>query len=285
MFKKALAMLLAGSMVMSSAMVVMAGDSEEAKAEVESAATAESAAATESTGAEEAENDSADFRALAESILTKIGEAVADVDLEEKEESLGKEFSEDGTVFSLFENILKDIDERRSAEGKEDEDFLKEALDALSSLEETDEKELDGILETVLLGLISDEVDEDLEEESMPEDLDVANAAASFVFEAVKENELIAEAVEATGSELFDMLSKSSEKLEEAADDDGMLVNVEEIAEEPFEKFEEELAKVTDYINEQDGPKQAALDLLNLVHDIVDEIHLSVHGHTHEALE
>jgi guanyl-specific ribonuclease Sa len=285
MFKKALAILLAGSMVMSSAVVVMAGDSEEAKSEVESVATAESAAATESTSAEEAENDSADFRALAETILTKIGEAVEAVDLEEKEEALGKEFSEDGTVFSIFENILSDIDERMSAEGKEDEGFLKEALDALGSIEEIDEKELDGILESVLLELISDEVEEDLEEESLPEDIDIANAAASFVFEAAKENELIAEAVEATGSELFDMLSTSSEKLEEAADDGVEMVNVEEIAEEPFEKFEEELAKVTDYINEQDGPKQAALDIVNLVHDVVDEIHFAVHGHTHEALE
>jgi hypothetical protein len=284
MFKKALAMLLAGSMVMSSAMVVMAGDSEEAKSEAESAATAESAAATESTGAEEAENDSTDFRALAESILTKIEKAAADVDLEKKEETLGKEFSEDGTVFSLFEKVLTDIDERMSAEGKED-DSLKEALEALGSIEEADEKELDGILEMVLLGLISDEVEEDLDEESLPEDIEIANVAASFVFEAAKENELIAEAVEATDSELFDMLSNTSEKLDEAADDDAAIVNVEEIAEEPFEKFEEELAKVTDYINEQDGPKQAALDLLNLVHDVVDEIHFAVHGHTHEALE
>ena len=66
-------------------------------------------------------------------------------------------------------------------------------------------------------------------------------------------------------------------------DEDVSIIDL--ISEEPFEEFEAELTKVTDYINEQEGPKQAALDLLNLVHEIVDEIHVAVHGHGHEALE
>ena len=82
------------------------------------------------------------------------------------------------------------------------------------------------------------------------------------------------------GSKLFEILSDSDE---EAAEEESTAI-VEEVAEEPFEDFEEELAKVTDYINEQEGPKQAALDLLNLVHEIVDDIHASVHRRVHRAI-
>jgi flagellum-specific peptidoglycan hydrolase FlgJ len=295
MFKKVLAMLLAGSMVMSSAAVVMAGESEVAEAEsavttesagaAESEATVESEATAESESTTESGTEKVEFRTLVENMLAKIEEATAGVDLEKKEEVLGKEFSEEGTVFSLFGKILTDIDERRSAEGEEEDESVKQALEAFASLDETDEEELDGLMEVVLLSLISEEVEEDIEEETPAKNLEIATVVANFVFESAEENKLIAEAVEATNSRLFDMLSNSLEKLKAAANDDGTMDVIEEIPEEPFEKFEEELAKVTDYINEQDGSKQPALDLLNLVHGVVDEIHLAVHGHTHEALE
>ena len=56
-------------------------------------------------------------------------------------------------------------------------------------------------------------------------------------------------------------------------------------SEASFEKFEAELAKVTDYIRNQDGNKHAALDVLELLHNIVDEFHSTVHGHVHEDME
>ena len=120
-------------------------------------------------------------------------------------------------------------------------------------------------------------LDKGEEEDPMAESI-IANLVAGFVFEAARENEQIAEAVEATGSNLFEILM--GDETEEEADAD--LLDL--VAEEPFEDFETELAKVTDYINEQEGPKQASLDLLNLVHEIVDEIHQSLHGHTHKKL-
>ena len=125
----------------------------------------------------------------------------------------------------------------------------------------------------------TEEAADDAEEEDPMAESIIANLVAGFVFEAAKENEQIAEAVEATGSNLFEILM--GDETEEEADAD--LLDL--VAEEPFEDFETELAKVTDYINEQEGPKQASLDLLNLVHEIVDEIHVAVHGHGHEALE
>ena len=268
MFKKSLAIMLVGTMLFSSASAVMAAESE-ATSSVTSAV--ESVAETESQTTES--TDDVDFRALVEKMSTEIEKAAAEVDLGKKEEVLGKEFSEDGTVFSIIENILNDIQEKRTAEGKDLGDVVTEALEAFANLDETDEATLDALFEEGIFGAGPEE--SEAEEESGEDAGVVAGLIAGFVFEAAKDNEQIAEAVEATDSKLFEILSTE--------DEDVSIIDL--ISEEPFEEFEAELTKVTDYINEQEGPKQSALDLLNLVHEIVDEIHVAVHGHGHEALE
>ena len=282
MFKKSLAIILVGSMMVSAA-PVMAAESEAtssvtsvAESVAESTENDAAAESTESAGAEE--TDEVDFRTLVETMVAEIEKAAAEVDLEKKEESLGKDFSEDGTVFSILENIVKDVEEKRTAEGKDLGDNLTQVLEALTNLGETDEAELDALLEEGIHGTDTEEeaADDAEEEDPMAESI-IANLVAGFVFEAAKENEQIAEAVEATGSNLFEILM--GDETEEA---DADLLDL--VAEEPFEDFETELAKVTDYINEQEGPKQASLDLLNLVHEIVDDIHQSLHGHTHKAI-
>ena len=281
MFKKSLAIILVGSMMVSAA-PVMAAESEAtssvtsvAESVAESTENDVAAESTESAGAEE--TDEVDFRTLVETMVAEIEKAAAEVDLEKKEESLGKDFSEDGTVFSILENIVKDIEEKRTAEGKDLGDNLTQVLEALTNLGETDEAELDALLEEGIHGTDTEEAADDAEEEDPMAESIIANLVAGFVFEAAKENEQIAEAVEATGSNLFEILM--GDETEEA---DADLLDL--VAEKPFEDFETELAKVTDYINEQEGPKQASLDLLNLVHEIVDDIHQSLHGHTHKAI-
>ena len=156
MHKKVLAILLTASMVMSAPMAVMAGeaDSTVSGQEVESAAAAEDDAQTTASVAEEAESaveetasvaeeaesvaeetasvaeeaesaaeeaesdaEEVDFRELVKAYMTEIGEAVANVDLAEKIALTGDEFSEEGTVFTLFEDILTDIVERMNADG------------------------------------------------------------------------------------------------------------------------------------------------------------------------
>ena len=281
MFKKSLAIIFVGSMLVSAA-PVMAAESEAtssvtsvAESVAESTENDVAAESTESAGAEE--TDEVDFRTLVETMVAEIEKAAAEVDLEKKEESLGKDFSEDGTVFSILENIVKDIEEKRTAEGKDLGDNLTQVLEALTNLGETDEAELDALLEEGIHGTDTEEAADDAEEEDPMAESIIANLVAGFVFEAAKENEQIAEAVEATGSNLFEILM--GDETEEA---DADLLDL--VAEKPFEDFETELAKVTDYINEQEGPKQASLDLLNLVHEIVDDIHQSLHGHTHKAI-
>ena len=72
---------------------------------------AESVAEEVESVAEEAESaaEEVDFRELVKAYMTEIGEAVANVDLAEKIALTGDEFSEEGTVFTLFEDILTDI--------------------------------------------------------------------------------------------------------------------------------------------------------------------------------
>lgn len=272
MFKKSLAIMLVGSMLVSAA-PIMAAESE-ATSSVTSVA--ESVAESTESGAAE-ETEEVDFRALVEKMMAEIEKAVAEVDLKKKEETLGKDFSEDGTVFAILENIVKDIEEKRTAEGKDLGDDLTQILGVLANLGETDEAELDALLEEGIVKVDSEEAADDAEEDSEAEGI-IANLVAGFVFEAAKENEQIAEAVEATDSNLFEILLGDESEEEEDAD----LLDL--IAEEPFEDFETELTKVTDYINEQEGPKQAALDLLDLVHVIVDEVHQALHGHAHRAI-
>ena len=270
MFKKSLAIMLVGSMLVSSGSAVMAAESE-----ATSSVTSVAESVAENTESQTAEaTDDVDFGALVDTMISEIEKAAAEVDLGKKEEVLGKEFSEDGTVFSIIENILNDIQEKKTAEGKDLGDVETQALEAFANLDETDEAALDALFEEGIIGTGSDEAENDTEEESELNDGVIAGLVAGFVFEAAKENEQIAEAVEATGSNLFEMLSDSDEEVS----------IIDLIAEEPFEEFEKELAKVTDHINEQEGPKQAALDLLNLVHEIVDSIHSALHGHDHRTL-
>ena len=283
MFKKSLAIMLVGSMLVSAA-PVMAAESEAASgvssvAESVAESTEDDAAAESTESAAAEETDEVDFRALIETMVAEIEKAAAEVDLEKKKEVLGKDFSEDGTVFTILENIVKDIEEKRTAEGKDTGDNLTQVLEALTNLGETDEAELDALLEEGIVETDSEEAAGDAEEEDPIADGIIANLVAGFVFEAAKENEQIAEAVEATGSKLFELLS--GDETEEAADADLL----DFVSEKPFAEFETELAKVTDYINEQEGPKQASLDLLKLVHEIVDDIHQSFHRQTHKRLE
>ena len=291
MHKKVLAILLTASMVMSAPMAVMAGeaDSTVSGQEVESAAaaeddaqTTESAAEETASAAEEAESDAeeVDFRELVKAYMTEIGEAVANVDLAEKIALTGDEFSEEGTVFTLFEDILTDIVERLNADGVENDSIIDQALEAVSSLGEMDESELDGTVAEALQSILGNE-----EGEGSSLDLDISNAIVTFVVETAKANKMVANAVKETGAKLFESLTDISKQIQPVVNDDGTMDVVDDGSEESFEKFEAELEKVMDYVRQQDGNKHAALDILELLHNIVDEFHYTVHGHAHEDME
>ena len=243
---------------------------------------AESVAEEAESVAEEAESaaEEVDFRELVKAYMTEIGEAVANVDLAEKIALTGDEFSEEGTVFTLFEDILTDIVERLNADGAENDSIIDQALEAISSLGEMDESELDGTVAEALQSILGNE-----EGEGSGLDLDISNAIVTFVVETAKANKMVANAVKETGAKLFESLTDISKQIQPVVNDDGTMDVVDDGSEESFEKFEAELEKVMDYIRKQDGNKHAALDILELLHNIVDEFHSTVHGHVHEDME
>lgn len=236
----------------------------------------------------EAVEELVDLHELIDLMLNEIVETAINVDLEAKEAVTGDEFSEEGTVFTLLEDVLNEIFSGRSDLGLEDSESLTEGIADLEALGEEDtlsEEELDDLLGLILLSIIAEAEENESEESSNPEDLIKANTFAIFVYETAKANEVIAEAVEATDSSLFEILDNNANELKPYVNEDGTMNVVTDISEESFEAFEEELAKVEEYINGMEGPKQAALDLLDLVHSIQDDIHNTVHGHTHEEVE
>ena len=243
---------------------------------------AESVAEEAESVAEEAESaaEEVDFRELVKAYMTEIGEAVANVDLAEKIALTGDEFSEEGTVFTLFEDILTDIVERLNADGVENDSIIDQALEAISSLGEMDESELDGTVAEALQSILGNE-----EGEGSGLDLDISNAIVTFVVETAKANKMVANAVKETGAKLFESLTDISKQIQPVVNDDGTMDVVDDGSEESFEKFEAELEKVMDYVRQQDGNKHAALDILELLHNIVDEFHYTVHGHAHEDME
>ena len=169
--------------------------------------------------------------------MTEIGEAVANVDLAEKIALTGDEFSEEGTVFTLFEDILADIVERMSADGSEKDSIIDQALEAVSALGEMEEAELDGMVEEALQNILGHEEGEGTEALY----LDISNAIVTFVVETAKANKMVANAVKETGAQLFESLADISKQLQPEVSDDGTMDVVDDGSEEPFEKFEAEL--------------------------------------------
>ena len=136
-------------------------------------------------------------------------EAAMGVDLEAKAAAAIDGFSEDGTVFSLLEDVLTEISEKIGEDGMEDEEALSQLIYGLSSLGEEDEiseAELDDLLGLMLLAIEAENVEID------PEDVDLSSYSVIgyditvLLIEAVKDNKVIAEAVEATDSSLFEIL-------------------------------------------------------------------------------
>ena len=171
------------------------------------------------------------------------------------------------------------------ADGIETDNIIGQAIEAISSLGEMEEAELDGMVEEALQSILGSEEGETPEEGTGALDIEISNAIVTFVVETAKANKMIANAVKETGSKLFESLADISKQLQPFVNDDGTMDVMDDGSEEPFEKFEAELAKVTDYIRNQDGNKHAALDVLELLHNIVDEFHSTVHGHVHEDME
>ena len=240
---------------------------------------AEQAAATAAEAPAEAEK--IDMNHLIDQLLNDVIDATVRVDVEEAKKAGATPESSKGNVFTVLNKVLSDIAEAKAKQGKENEDLQK----LLTFDPNADEKEIEALYALVLLGLIA-EADEKIAKEGEADpavSIANANAILKAVYEGCQANETLAAAVKATDSKLYDMLEENNKHIKEYVEKNGVLTVVQiEVDEKSYAEFEAEIKKLEDYLKGIEGKKQGALDLLALLHAVMDDIHGAIDGHTHE---
>ena len=229
-----------------------------------------------------AEAEKVDMNHLIDQLLNDVINATIRVDVEESKKAGATPESSKGNVFTVLNKVLSDIAEARAKQGKENENLKK----LLTFDPDADEKEIEVLYAQVLLELIAD-ADEKAANQGEEADPAVSIANANNILKAVYEgcqaNETLAAAIKATESRLFEMLEESNKHMQEYVEKNGALdVVTIEIDETPYAEFEAEVKKLEDYLKGSEGPKQGALDLLSLLHAVMDDIHEAIDGHAHD---
>ena len=231
----------------------------------------------------------ADLNELIDRILSDIESAVIRVDMADaKAKSDAKNpDAYKGTVFAVMETVLTSIAEAMEKEEKAEAADVKKVVDLLSSLktqENVNEQELEVMSSMIVLGIMAN-AEERAEQEAMDvtSKIAVVNFLVKTVFDTAQENEGLVAAVKATDSKLFDMLLQSNSRIQEYVEKAGAVDTVnEEVDQEPYAKFEAEVQKVDEYLNGLEGPKNSALDMLHLLHAVMDDIHSTINGHAYD---
>ena len=180
-----------------------------------------------------------------------------------------------GSNYAVFEKVLENI----LKDNGEDIEEVKQALDFLSALEEeigeNAQEQAEAIFSLILLGLAAQEEEE---KSAGMDSIRALDAILEAFFSTFQENEVIQQAVEATGSRLFEMVLETDAMITKAGEEG------QTIGEKPFADCEPELANLRAYIENTEGLShpRAALDMLDLFQELMDDIHESLDGHTHE---
>jgi len=237
--------------------------------------------------AETAANTAAiDLDALCDHILEDIVTAVISVDMTEAQAKAKDADSYKGSVFGAMEKVFAKIIEVMEQDGKEESKDMKKVMELLSAAKEqgnVDEDEFDLVSAMMLVAITASVTDRtQAEDVDIAEKLTIVGKMVQAVYESAQENEVLTDAVKATDSKLFEMFAKANtfvmKYLEQAGNAPAENPEVDEKA---FERFEDEALKLEEYIKSREGRKQSALDILNLLHDVIDEIHKAIDGHSH----
>ena len=255
----------------------------------ETAAEAPAAEPTTETAAEApAETEKVDMNRLINLILADIHNAVVRVDLEDmRANSTATADSSNGSVFTVMKTVLTEVAEALAKEGKENEDLNKllALINDPETAKNTEEKEFQILSALAVLGLKAEAEDAAAEvaaDTAMT--ITVTNNLLKTILEACKANEALTAAIKATDSKLFEMLEENNKQIKEYVEKNGALdVVTIEVDETSYENFEAEIAKLEDYLKGTEGQKQSALDLLTLLHAVMDDIHEAIDGHAHDA--
>ena len=234
-----------------------------------------------------AETEKVDMNRLIDQIVADMQNAVVRVDLEDMRANSTVTPGANGSVFTVLKAVLTDAAEALAKQGKENED-LNKLLALINDPEKaktTEEKEFELLSALAVLGLKA-EVEDAAAEVAVDTTVTmaVANNLLKTVVEACKANEALAAAVKATDSRLFEMLEENNKHIKEYVEKNGVLdVVMVEVDEKSYEEFEAEIKKLEDYLKGTEGQKQSALDLLNLLHAVMDDVHEAIDGHAHDA--
>ena len=234
-----------------------------------------------------AETEKVDMTRLINMLLADIQNAVVRVDVEDmKANSTATPGSSSGNVFTVLKKVLTDAAEALAKEGKENEDLNKllALINDPDTAKSTEEKEFEILSALAILEMKADA------EEAAAEiaadtalTISVANDILKTVFEACKANETLAAAVKATDSRLFEMLENSNGQIKEYVEKNGALTVVMiDIDEKSYADFEAEIEKLETYLKGIEGQKQSALDMLSLLHAVMDDVHEAIDGHSHD---
>lgn len=233
-----------------------------------------------------AEAEKVDVNRLVEQLMADVQNAVVRVDMAEaKEKSATPLGTHKGNVFTVMKKVMTEAAAAIAKDGKEDPNVtaLIAGLDELDSAKDVDEQELELLSSLVVIGIAAsaqEKIASDSEEDYL-KGIAIANSILKAVYETCQENEKLADAVKATGSRLFDMLLNNNGVMKEYVEKNGALtvVSVEE-DNKYYADFEAEVKKVRDHLTAAEGQKQSALDMLDLLHSVLDDIHNAINGNS-----
>ena len=225
-----------------------------------------------------------DHNKLVAEMLSDLGEAISKINLDDIKAKSGDDFDTTGSVYAVFEKVVKNILADEAAKEKESEETLNKVLEELGKLGQKDvtEEEAEAVFAMMFVGLQAAEK----QAEQIDPEVDFLRSShiLKAVYDTMLENETIKAALEATDSRLPKMLENTGERLQNYVKEHKTLHEVKDVDEAPFVAFEAEFAKLRDYIEglEDKAGKAKALGLLDLLHEYVDDIHEAIDGHTHE---
>ena len=233
-----------------------------------------------------AEAEKVDVNRLVEQLMADVQNAVVRVDMAEaKEKSATPLGAHKGNVFTVMKKVMTEAAAALAKDGKEDPNVttLIAGLDELDSAKDVDEQELELLSSLVVIGIAAsaqEKIASDSEEDYL-KGIAIANSILKAVYETCQENEKLADAVKATGSRLFEMLLNNNGVMKEYVEKNGALtvVSVEE-DNKYYADFEAEVKKVRDHLTAAEGQKQSALDMLDLLHSVLDDIHNAINGNS-----
>ena len=218
-----------------------------------------------------------DLRALIASIQVDMIESLIDVDLTTAREKNGGNISLVGNLYALFQRTLKDMAQLGSEEGHSSKvEAMEGILDAFYGIDAENPKAEEEI-EAAFAGMLTkmSEGIDTVEEVEKTDDFRVISFQVRAVLDTLLENQTIMDAAEATGSKMIDMITDFAAQLQDNAKEDGT-IELRFSSEDPFAAFSAEVDKVSNAVLALDGPKQGALDMLNLVYKIMDNVRDSI---------